>query len=154
MLDPKSQLLEEHMFVAIARFPEIPFERGAEFRAWFAWSNGQLRGADGLRSRQLLRAEDGSYSALVEHDNADTYAAMHSTAVASRVHARLAEVLEHGPSATNYEVVVDLAWFGSCSGARGGHAGQGTRDEVSAGVSDDGRVDLQPPTMCTTNPRL
>ena len=48
------------MFVAIARFPEVPFDREAEFRAWFAWSNGQLRGIDGLRGRRLLRAEDGS----------------------------------------------------------------------------------------------
>ena len=105
------------MFVAIARFPEVPFDREAEFRAWFAWSNGQLRGIDGLRGRRLLRAEDGSYTALVEHENADTFAAMHTTAVASRVHARLAGVLDHEPAATKYEVVVDLARSGSCCGS-------------------------------------
>src|ERR1035437_1668865 len=147
MLDPESQLMEEHMFVAIARFPEVPFDREAEFRAWFAWSNGQFRGIDGLRGGRLLRAEDGSYTALVEHENADTFAAMHTTAVASRVHARLAGVLDHEPAATKYEVVVDLARSGSCCGSRDGHPGQGSRDEVSAGVSDGGLVDLQSPTI-------
>ena len=73
MLDPESQLMEEHMFVAIARFPEVPFDREAEFRAWFAWSNGQLRGIDGLRGRRLLRAEEGSYTALEENENAGTH---------------------------------------------------------------------------------
>ena len=55
------------MFVAIARFPEVPTEREAEFRAWFAWSNDLLRDIDGLQGRRLLRAPDGSYTALVEH---------------------------------------------------------------------------------------
>ena len=31
------------MFVAIARFPEVPTEREEEFEAWFAWSNGHTR---------------------------------------------------------------------------------------------------------------
>ena len=58
------------MFVAIARFPEVPAEREAEFRAWFAWSNDQLRDIDGLQSRQLLHASDGTYTALAEHKSA------------------------------------------------------------------------------------
>ena len=44
------------MFVAIARFPEVPTDREAEFRAWFAWSNDLLRDVDGLAGRRLLRA--------------------------------------------------------------------------------------------------
>lgn len=134
------------MFVAIARFPEVSFEREAEFQAWFAWSNGQLRGIDGLRGRRLLRAEDGSYAALVEHENGDTFAAMHVTEVTSRVHARLGEVLDDEPAATTYDVVVDLAKSGACSG---GHGGQGTRDEVTFGVSDGAPVALQTPTALT-----
>ena len=153
ILDREGQLKEELMFVAIARFPEVPFEREAEFRAWFAWSNGQLRGIDGLRGRRLLRARDGSYTALVEHDSAETFAAMHATTEASRVRTRLGEVLDHELSATTYEVVVDLARSGSCCGGRGGHGGQGSRDESSAGVDAGGMVDLQFPTMCSASPR-
>jgi heme-degrading monooxygenase HmoA len=116
--------MEERMFVAIARFPEVPTEREAEFRAWFAWSNDQLRDIDGLQSRRLLHATDGSYTALVEHTSAETFAAMHTSDVATQVHALLAELLINEPAATMYEVVADLANSGSCCGGAGGHGGQ------------------------------
>jgi hypothetical protein len=76
------------VFVAIARFPEVPSELEDEFQAWFAWSNNQLRQVDGLTGRRLLGAADGAYIALVEHTSGETFAAMHDTEVASRVHAR------------------------------------------------------------------
>lgn len=101
------------MFVAIARLPEIPLELEAEFRAWFAWSNGQHRGIEVLQGRRLLSAEDGTCTALVEHDTAETFAAMHSTEVATGVYARLGEVFNAGPAITMYEVVLDLAKSGS-----------------------------------------
>lgn len=111
------------MFVAIAQFPEVPSELEDEFQAWFAWSNNQLRQVDGLTGRHLLRAADGTYTALVEHTNAETFAAMHDTEVALRVHARLGEILSDGPRSTKYDVVVDLAASGSCCGSGGGHGG-------------------------------
>ena len=55
------------MFVALASFPEVPTDRQDEFHAWFAWSNTQLRGTDGLEGRRLLRTTDGAYVALVEN---------------------------------------------------------------------------------------
>ena len=55
------------MFVAIASFPEVPTDRRDESHAWFAWSNTQLRGTDGLEGRRLLSTTDGAYVALVEH---------------------------------------------------------------------------------------
>ena len=120
------------MFVAIARFPEVPTEREAEFEAWFAWSNGQLGEIDGLQGRRLLRATDGTYTALVEHQSAETFAAMHTTEVASLVHARLGEVLHGEPLATKYQVVTDLAKSGSCCGGGGGHGGHGEHDRAAA----------------------
>jgi len=128
------------MFIAIARFPEVPTEREEEFEAWFAWSNGQLREIDGLRGRRLLRATDGTYTALVEHESAETFAAMHTTEVASQVHARLGEVVHGEPLATKYEVVADLAKSGSCCGGGGGHGGHGGHDLtlVGAGVEVQG----------------
>ena len=123
------------MFVVIAQFPEVPAAREDELQAWFAWSNDQLREIDGLQGRRLLRAGDGTYTALVEHQSAETFAAMHLTEVASLVNARLGQVLHGEPVATKYEVVADLAKSGSCCGG-GGHGGH---DRAVA----DGRVELQ-----------
>lgn len=108
------------MFVAMASFPEVPTDRRDEFHAWFAWSNTQLRGTDGLEGRRLLRATGGAYVALVEHHSAESFAAMHTTEQATRVQARLAEILTSRPQAANYEVVVELTASGSCCGG-GGH---------------------------------
>jgi heme-degrading monooxygenase HmoA len=130
-----NKLMEERMLVAIARFPKIPTEREEEFQAWFAWSNDQLREIDGMLARRLLRAPDGTYTALVEHKSAETFAAMHASEVASRVHARLGEVFVDEPLATKYEVVVDFAASRSCCGGTGGHEGQGGHDRATAGVS-------------------
>jgi len=132
--------MEERMFVAIARFPEVPTERVEEFRAWFAWSNDQLRDIDGLKGRRLLRAADGTYTALVEHRSAETLAAMRATEVASQVHAQLQELLLDEPAATMYEVVADLAKSGSCCGGAGGHGGQRRDDLDLVGVGAEEQV--------------
>lgn len=118
------------MFVAIARFPEVPSQREKEFQAWFAWSNDQLREIDGLVGRRLLQAADGTYTALVEHQSAETFAAMHTTDAASQVHARLGEILMGEPAAMTYEVVVDLAKSGSCCGGGGHDQGAGITTEL------------------------
>jgi heme-degrading monooxygenase HmoA len=125
------------MFVAIARFPEVPGQREEEFQAWFAWSNDQLRESDGLVGRRLLRAADGTYTAIVEHQSAATFVAMHTTEAASQVHARLGEILEGELLATKCEVVVDLAKPGSCCGGGGG--GQSGHDQ-SAGITTEMQV--------------
>lgn len=134
--EPKHQLMEEHMFVAIAQFRKVPAALEQDFHAWFAWSNGQLREIDGLQGRRLLRATDGTYTALVEHQSAETFAAMHLNEVASLVHARLGQVLHDDPMATKYEVVADFTKSGSCCGGGGGHAGMlGTNGPLPAAVS-------------------
>jgi heme-degrading monooxygenase HmoA len=132
--------MEERMFVAIARFPEVPTKREAEFRAWFAWSNDLLRDIDGLQGRRLLCASDGSYTALIEHTSAETYAAMRTTDVATQVHALLAELLINEPAATMYEVVKDLANSGSCCGGGSGHGGQRKHNLALVGASSDAQV--------------
>jgi len=128
------KLMEERMFVAIARFPEIPTEREDELQAWFAWSNDQLREIDGLKGRRLLRAPDGTYMALVEHESAGTFDAMHATEAAARVHARLAEVIIDEPRAKKYEVVVDFAKSEACCGGGGGHGDQGALGRTGVGI--------------------
>ena len=128
------------MFIAIAQFPEVPIEREAEFRAWFAWSNDQLREVDGLQGRRLLHAADGTYTALVEHHSAETFAAMHATEAASHVHAQLGELLLDGPGATTYEVVADLGKSGSCCGGTDGHGDARRSDLALVGVSAEEQV--------------
>jgi len=127
------------MFVAIASFPEVPIDRRDEFHAWFAWSNTQLRGTDGLEGRRLLRTTDGAYVALVEHHSAETFAAMHATEQATRVQLRLAEILTASPSAAKYEVVAELPASGSCCGGRGHGHPQKTAAVESAGLQVAGR---------------
>ena len=64
------------MHIAITRFPAVPAERDKDFRDWFARSNQQLHAMVGLRGRRLLRATDGSYTAVVEHDSASSFATL------------------------------------------------------------------------------
>lgn len=104
------------MHIAIARFPTVPADRDQEFRDWFAWSNDQLRETAGLKGRRLLRAQDGSYTALVEHESENTFAAMHTTEPVLKIHERLGQILSDGPQATKYDVVVDFSAAGSCCG--------------------------------------
>jgi len=111
--------MEAKMHIAIARFPTVPADRDKDFRDWFAWSNDQLRETEGLKARRLLRAPDGSYTALVEHESADTFAAMHTAEAVSKIQERLGQILSDGPQATKYDVVVDYATSGQCCG--GGH---------------------------------
>lgn len=113
------------MHIAIARFPTVPAERDQDFRDWFAWSNDQLRDTAGLKARRLLRAPDGSYTALVEHESADTFAAMHTAEPVSKIHERLGQIVDDGPEATKYDVVVDYPTSGGCCG---GGAGAGSHE--------------------------
>ena len=78
------------MHIAIARFPAVPAERDKDFREWFAGSNDQLRTMVGLRGRRLLRSPDGSCTALVEHDCANSFAARPRAQAISMIHHGLA----------------------------------------------------------------
>lgn len=95
------------MHIAIARFPAVSAERDKDFREWFAWSNDQLRAMVGLRGRRLLRAPDGSYTALVEHDSAGSFAAMRKAEAISMIHRGLGGILSDSRQAMRYDVLVD-----------------------------------------------
>ena len=102
------------MHIAIARFPAVPAEHDKDFRDWFAWSNDQLRGMVGLRGRRLLRAPDGSYIALVEHDSAGAFAAMHKAEAVSMIHRGLGRILNDRRQAMRYDVLVDFPTAEAC----------------------------------------
>ena len=112
------------MHIALARFPA---ELDRDFRDWFAWANDQLSETAGLKNRRLLRAVEGSYAALMEHESADTIAAMHTVESVVGIHRRLGQIVEGGPQATRYAVVVDFASSGSCCGnGNGANCHEGT----------------------------
>jgi len=102
------------MHIAIARFPAVPAEHDKDFRDWFAWSNDQLRGMVGLRGRRLLRAPDGSYTALVEHDSASAFAAMLKAEAVSMIHRGLGPILNDRRQAMSYDVLVDFPTAERC----------------------------------------
>src|SRR3546814_1639322 len=100
-------------------FPPVPAQRDTAFRAWFAWSNEQLRDSAGLAGRRLLRGADGAYVGLVEHDSAATFAQMHASPAASEVQQQLQGILEGEPHADVYEVVDAVPVAGCCGGKIG-----------------------------------
>ena len=102
------------MHIAIARFPAVPAERDKDFREWFAWSNDQLRTMVGLRGRRLLRSPDGSYTALVEHDSASSFAAMRKAEAISMIHHGLGRILSDSRQAMRYDVLVDFPTAETC----------------------------------------
>jgi len=109
--------------IAITRFPAVPAERDKDFRDWFARSNEQLRAVVGLRGRRLLRAPDGSYAAMVEHDSASSYADMHKAEAISMIHHGLGCILSTSRQATSYDVLVDSPTAETCSGDDHGTCG-------------------------------
>ncbi|HEY9559082.1 MAG TPA: hypothetical protein VIR58_20265 [Acidimicrobiales bacterium] len=125
------------MFVAVVHFPPVPAQRDAAFRAWFAWSNEQLRDSAGLAGRRLLRGADGAYVGLVEHDSAATFAQMHASPAASEVQQQLQGILEGEPHADVYEVVDAVPVAGCCGGTRGDEATAADRT-VEVGAAAEG----------------
>lgn len=121
------------MHIAIARFPAVPAERDNDFRDWFTWSNDQLRGTEGLKTRRLLRAPDGSYTALVEHESAATFAAMHKAEAVTVIQEGLRRVLADAPQATSYDVVVDSSTAKKCCGGKGHGSHEGAAPAQGSG---------------------
>lgn len=120
------------MFIALVQFPDVPIDRDTEFQDWFAWSNQQLAGAAGLRGRRLLRATDGGYRALVEHDSTESFAAMHSAPVVEQIQARLHEIVPEPPRATQFDVIFGTVDEGCCAKDDYGHDDEDARSAPEA----------------------
>lgn len=109
------------MRFAITRFPTVPTRRDQDFRDWFATSNDELRDTAEVKSRRLLRAADGTYTALVEHRGASTLAVLHKAEAVSMIQAGLGSILSDRLEATEYDVVVDSFPIETC--CDNGHKG-------------------------------
>jgi len=109
------------MHIAIARFSAVPAERDSDFQDWFARSNDQLHVTTGLKRRRLLRASDGSYLALSEHESVSTFEAAHKAEALSMIHEGLGSILSDGPETLTFDVVAD---FSPAKMRRGGDPGK------------------------------
>lgn len=104
------------LHIEITRFPAVPAERDKDFRDWFARSNEQLRAVAGLRGRRLMRAPDGSYSAMVEHDSASSFADMRKAEAISMINHGLGGILSDSRQAVSDDVLVDVPSAEACPG--------------------------------------
>ena len=73
------------MFVMMA---DIQLKDGAEedFTNWFTESNKVLSSFPGFVSRRLLRAHDGGYRIIVEHESKETFIRMHNSPEHEKLH--------------------------------------------------------------------
>lgn len=96
------------MFVNVVQFAPVRDGKDAEFRAWFAWSNGEYAKHEGFIRRRLLQPrEGGNYLAIVEHESYATFMVMHSSPTQAEAWRRVEPLLEGGNTPAFYEVVIE-----------------------------------------------
>jgi len=94
------------MFIAIINFP-IKQGRDEEFREWFARTNKEFAGHEGLLNRRLLKPLDGdNYFIMIEHESFETFKAGHSNPVHEKADKLVAPLLDGNPTPQFYEVIV------------------------------------------------
>jgi heme-degrading monooxygenase HmoA len=95
------------MFVVIIRFPPIKTGKDADFREWFAWSNGEFAKHKGFMGRRLLKPIDGgTYVAIMEHESRETFTAVQYTPEHDEAAKRIVLLLDGRPVIESYEVAV------------------------------------------------
>ncbi len=95
------------MFVVFVSFPPIKAGKEAEFEQWFARTNQEFSGFKGFVRRRLLKPmEGGSYAAIVEFDNKDTFLAMRGSPTHAKAREQVMPLFEGKPAPHFYEVVV------------------------------------------------
>ncbi len=93
------------MFVNLVRFPALVEGREAAFVEWFEHSNIVYLEFPGFVLRRLLRAADGSYAAVVEHESEATFMAMHTSPERQRMWDEVEPLLEGLPEPAFFDVV-------------------------------------------------
>ena len=92
------------MFVVIA---DIKLKNGVEreFKKWFSESNKTLSKQEGFVSRRLLESPDGSHRIIVEHQNMQTFEAMHQSQEHAKLHSEAITFMESPPIPKIYNVI-------------------------------------------------
>lgn len=98
------------MFINLIHFPPVKAGKDAEFRAWFAWSNGEYAKHPGFISRRLLVPHaGGNYAAIVEHESYETFMAMHTSPTQALANQRVKPLLDGGPTPEFFDTVTEWA---------------------------------------------
>ena len=92
------------MLVVIA---DIKLKNGVEdeFKKWFSESNKTLSNLEGFVSRRLLETPDGTHRIIVEHQNMQTFQAMHDSQEHAKLHSKAVTFMESPPIPKLYNVV-------------------------------------------------
>ena len=95
------------MFVVIINFPPIKEGKDAEFREWFAWTSKEFANYKGLIARRLLKpVKGGNYAAIVEHENQETFMAMHNSPAHAEAGKHVGPLLDGSPTPQFYEAII------------------------------------------------
>jgi len=95
------------MFVVVISFPPIKAGKDAEFQQWFASSNQEFSTFKGFIRRRLLKPTgEGTYAAIVEFENQEAFAAMHSSPAHDKAGERVRPLFDGRPTPHFYEVVI------------------------------------------------
>jgi heme-degrading monooxygenase HmoA len=95
------------VFVNFVFFPPIREGKDAEFQEWFTWSNEGHKKFEGFISRKLLKPrKEGNCAAVIEHQNRETFMAMHSRPFHEEASQRVKPLFDGLPSPHFYEVII------------------------------------------------
>jgi len=95
-----------NMFVMMA---DVQLKDGAEddFKKWFSESNKVLTNFPGFISRRFLKANDGSYRIIVEHESKETFIQMHNSPEHDKLHPEGHSYMSAPPARKTFSVAAE-----------------------------------------------
>ncbi|BDQ30577.1 MULTISPECIES: antibiotic biosynthesis monooxygenase [Nitrosopumilus] len=96
----------QNMFVMMA---DVNLKDGAEedFKKWFSESNKVLANFPGFVSRRFLKANDGSYRIIVEHESKDTFIKMHNSPEHDKLHPEGHSYMSAPPERKTFSIIAE-----------------------------------------------
>ncbi len=96
------------MFIVLIDFPPVKPGKEGEFKEWFVWSNREFATFKGFIGRRLLKPRDGeNYASLVEFESGEDFAALQTSPLHKEAAARVAPLLDGGPTPHFYDVLTE-----------------------------------------------
>jgi len=95
-----------NMFVMMA---DVQLNDGAEedFKKWFSESNKVLATFPGFISRRFLKANDGSYRIIVEHESKETFIKMHNSPEHDKLHPEGHSYMSAPPARKTFSIAAE-----------------------------------------------
>ncbi|MDH3312956.1 MAG: antibiotic biosynthesis monooxygenase [Nitrosopumilus sp.] len=99
-------ICSHNMFVMMA---DVQLKDGAEddFKKWFSESNKVLANFPGFISRRFLKANDGSYRIIVEHESKETFIQMHNSPEHDKLHPEGHSYMSSPPARKTFSIVAE-----------------------------------------------